>query len=50
VHAIDCSGAARVVALDIIKPVLYWYWSETMTRAECRTAEQANSSNFRRVR
>jgi L-asparaginase len=39
VHAIDRFGNARVVALNISEPVHYWYWCETMPRAECRRAE-----------
>jgi L-asparaginase len=50
VHAIDCSGNARVVALDISKPVQYWYWCESMTSAQGLIAEQANSSECRNMR
>jgi N4-(beta-N-acetylglucosaminyl)-L-asparaginase len=50
VHAIDRSGNARVVALDINEPVQYWYWSETMARAECRIAEPASSFRFMSLR
>jgi L-asparaginase len=35
VYAIDPSGNARVVALNITEPVRYWYWCERMTGAEC---------------
>jgi isoaspartyl peptidase/L-asparaginase-like protein (Ntn-hydrolase superfamily) len=40
IHAIDRDGNARVVAVNIDEPVYYWYWCETMLRAECRRAEQ----------
>jgi N4-(beta-N-acetylglucosaminyl)-L-asparaginase len=50
VYAVDRLGNTRVVALDVTKPVRYWYWSEAMTGAECRIAERASSSDLRNMR
>jgi len=47
IHAIDRGGNARVAAVNIDEPVYYWYWCETMLRAECRRAEQIRISPSR---
>ena len=47
VYAVDRIGDARVVALNAPEPVHYWYWCETMPRAECRRAEHVNIPNVR---
>ena len=41
IHAVDRDGNARVVAVNVPDDVHYWYWCETMDRAECRSAERA---------
>jgi hypothetical protein len=46
-HAADRVGNARLVALNISEPVQYWYWCETMVRAECRLAERVRTSDMR---
>jgi L-asparaginase len=46
VHAVDRVGNASVVALNISGPVYYWYWNETMPRAECRRAEHVDAADL----
>ncbi|WP_439374514.1 isoaspartyl peptidase/L-asparaginase [Bradyrhizobium sp. DASA03120] len=40
IHAVDSAGNARVVAANVPDDIHYWYWRETMTRPECRSAER----------
>jgi N4-(beta-N-acetylglucosaminyl)-L-asparaginase len=40
IHAVDRNGNARVVAVNVPDDLHYWYWSETMVRPECRSAER----------
>ena len=49
VHAVDRVGNASVVALNISEPEYYWYWSETIPRAERRRAEHVNATDLRQT-
>ena len=46
VHAVDRVGNTSVVALNISGPVYYWYWNETMPRAECRRADHLDAADL----
>jgi L-asparaginase len=40
VHAIDTTGNARVVAINVSEETRYWYWREDLAEPQCLTAER----------